>query len=209
MDKKESEQIINQTIADYNLISAKFSSTRRNLSQDLIDLGSQVGSKDDILDYGCGNGRLCQLFKPDQYLGVDASEELVDIARKLHPDYTFNLVKPSVLPVGKTFNVVFCLSVIHHLPDENCQLELLRNIHHSLSRSGKLVLLSWNIDSSDSIVSIPFKTEQHEIVRNIFSFSLDHLRSLIELSGFSILSSRIAPRNSGRHSNLEVIAQKN
>ena len=59
----KSQEIINKTIADYNLIATKFSSTRLSLSPDLINLGKIAGLDDKILDYGCGNGRICQLFK--------------------------------------------------------------------------------------------------------------------------------------------------
>jgi trans-aconitate methyltransferase len=44
-----------------------------------------------ILDYGCGCGRYTQYFPKDKYLGVDGHKDNIKTARKLYPDYKFEL----------------------------------------------------------------------------------------------------------------------
>lgn len=208
MDKKDAKQIIDQTIADYNLIAEKFSSTRRTIPDDLRILAKEAGEKDKVLDYGCGNGRLCELFSCQNYLGADASTELIKIAKFLHPGYHFEQIKPGGLPSKQDFDAIFCLSVIHHFPDRSNQLKLLNNLHQLLNNAGKLIITSWLIDQSDQINIVPFSDGKTIINRQIFSFSQNNLEELLSEAGFSIYSSKITPRNRGRYSNIEIIAKK-
>lgn len=203
-----SQKLINKTIADYNLIATKFSSTRNSLSHDLIELSKIAGPNDEILDYGCGNGRLCQLFKSENYLGVDPSIELIKIARNKYPDYRFELIEPSAMPKGNNYDMIFCLAMIHHLPDHQTQSQLISDLAGILKPDGKLILTSWCLDQSDTMIEMPFKSGDTIIKRQIFSFSQSNLESLIKSSCLQILSSKITPRNRGVYSNIEIIAQK-
>lgn len=44
------------------------------------------------LDVGCGYGRLSELF--DNYVGVDTSVEMINLAKKLHPSKKFIHIPP-------------------------------------------------------------------------------------------------------------------
>lgn len=208
MDKKTADKIIAQTIADYNLIATKFSSTRSKLSPDLVELAQLADENGLVLDYGCGNGRFCQLFAKDRYLGADASQELIKIARVLHPEYEFTQVEPGKMPTQDKFSTIFCLSMIHHLPDKTTHKALLDNFLRSLLIGGRLILTSWYLDGQDHLLEVPFKDDSTQITRQIFSFSKENLESLIHESGFEINKSSITPRNRGRYSNIEIVAQK-
>jgi len=203
----EQKTIIYKTIADYNLIATKFSSTRSSLSQDLIELGKIARTDDVVLDYGCGNGRLCQLFNTRNYLGVDPSAELIKLAKTKYSDYHFKLIKPCEIPEGESFDIIYCLAVIHHFPDEETQRQLINGLGGILKAGGKLVLTAWCLDQSDSIIEIPFKSGDVTIQRQIFSFSQANLELLTKSSGLQILSSKNTPRNRGVYSNIEIIAQ--
>ena len=43
-----------------------------------------------VLDYGCSSGALAELCRPEAYLGVDISEEALEVARASHPGYEFD-----------------------------------------------------------------------------------------------------------------------
>lgn len=201
-------EIINQTISDYNLIAAKFSSTRNKLSPDLIHLAKKAGGRGKILDYGCGNGRLCRLFNPENYLGVDPSVELINIAKQQHPTYNFDLIKPCAMPKSGNFDIIFCLATIHHFPDRNSQTNLLNNFHTKLKQNGKLILTAWHLGGRKKIISVPFRDDCLIIERQIYSFDLDELKQIVGKCGFKITTANIVPRNKGIYSNIEIIAQK-
>ena len=75
-----------------------------------------------ILDYGCGTGRHTCLFAENKYLGVDIIPELLAIAEKDHPNYTFS----SLLKIGDVpafdFEIFFTSTVLQHNSDETLEL---------------------------------------------------------------------------------------
>ena len=78
-----SKDIIHKTRQDYNLIAPRFSGTRYDLWEELKPFKRLVKNGQNILDWGCGNGRLLFLFldKNIKYFGLDQSEELLKIAK--------------------------------------------------------------------------------------------------------------------------------
>lgn len=46
----------------------------------------------EIVDIGCGYGRLCTAFDPEQYIGLDISPNAVAEARRLNPSYEFEII---------------------------------------------------------------------------------------------------------------------
>lgn len=49
----------------------------------------EIKPTDKVLDAGCGYGRSSIFFSPDQYIGVDFSPDLIELANKKHPKYSF------------------------------------------------------------------------------------------------------------------------
>lgn len=52
-------------------------------------LGELVGGED-VIEIGCGYGRLVEAFSPKQYAGVDINPAGVEEARNRNPEYTFH-----------------------------------------------------------------------------------------------------------------------
>lgn len=202
--------LINKTISDYNLIADKFSSTRKFISEDLINIAQQINKNQSILDYGCGNGRMAQFFSPSRYLGVDASESLIRLARKQCNSHKFELVEPSQFNDTWKFDNIICLSVIHHLPSKKTQIEFIKGLHNSLKVGGKIIITAWNKFQYNNrgLIDVPFGSEKTKIVRKIYAFSLSELTKIIENEGFRIVSAKCIPRNRGLHSNIEIKALK-
>lgn len=70
-----------------------------------------------VLDVGCGYGRLSEYFT--NYTGIDASEEMIKLATKLHPDKNFIWAKFGEM--DKKYDLVFevmCLSSLGVKPEE-------------------------------------------------------------------------------------------
>jgi SAM-dependent methyltransferase len=70
------------------------------------------------LDYGCGIGRCSDNF--ENYLGVDASEEILNIAKEMHPDKNYLLLQEPWLPkeLDFDFELFFTTTVLQHNSDE-------------------------------------------------------------------------------------------
>jgi SAM-dependent methyltransferase len=69
-----------------------------------------------VLDVGCGYGRLCRAFKPENYIGVDVNPKAIDKAKERNPEYRFEHIKPGAeLPKTGT---ALLYTVAGHIPDE-------------------------------------------------------------------------------------------
>jgi SAM-dependent methyltransferase len=92
-----------------------------------------------LLDAGCGSGRtLDELADYGRVSGVDLSPEAVEAARRRgHEDVHVARVEDLPFP-DATFDVVTCLDVVEHTPDDRATLaELLR-----VTRPGGLLLVT-------------------------------------------------------------------
>lgn len=62
MKTETAQKILEKTKRDYEQLAEEFSNTRANLWFELQELAKYVKGGDKILDLGCGNGRLYELF---------------------------------------------------------------------------------------------------------------------------------------------------
>ncbi|MBL7156324.1 MAG: class I SAM-dependent methyltransferase [Candidatus Pacebacteria bacterium] len=84
MNEKYAKYLLNKTQSDYNRIAEHFSKTRTSIWKELEYFLQFVSGGESVLDLGCGNGRLLNLFKDKNiiYVGIDNSEKLIKIAEK-------------------------------------------------------------------------------------------------------------------------------
>jgi SAM-dependent methyltransferase len=98
-----------------------------------------------ILDYGCGQGRLCgELIAAgfSNVIGVDFSPEMIRAARERLPAATFTVNDGHSLPYADSgFDAVLLFAVLTCIPDDRAQLDLVREIRRVL-RPGGLLLIS-------------------------------------------------------------------
>ena len=66
-----------------------------------------------IVEMGCGTGRLCEAFPPDQYVGIDISEAALASARWNHRGYRFEL------PDGQAGDTALLYTVLLHIADDD------------------------------------------------------------------------------------------
>lgn len=73
-----------------------------------------------VLDFGSGVGTNCSMFKPSNYIGIDCNLKRVRYAKYLYPNYNFDVIKDSHVPLpGNSVDYVIVVSVLHHItPDE-------------------------------------------------------------------------------------------
>lgn len=93
-----------------------------------------------VLDLGCGNGHLTAQLKEKGYnvLGMDDSIDMLETARKNHPDIEFLQGNAVDFKLIKRVDGIFSNAVFHWI-DKNKQQQMLKNIAANLVQGGKLV----------------------------------------------------------------------
>lgn len=93
-----------------------------------------------VLDLGCGNGRLTKALydKGFSVKGIDASGELLKIARKIYPDIQFIQADATSFDLAEPVDVVFSNAVFHWI-DERKQTDMLECVNRALKENGQFV----------------------------------------------------------------------
>jgi len=87
------------------------------LASDLIDLLAPQPAER-VLDLGCGTGDLTQQLAGAgaRPFGVDASQDMIDEARRKHPNLTFEVGDGQELRFEREFDAVFSNAALHWMP---------------------------------------------------------------------------------------------
>lgn len=91
-----------------------------------------------VVDLGCGNGALTQKLSERGFsvLGLDASGEMLALAKELHPGLEFRLADATSFHLEEKADVIFSNAVFHWIDDQRA---LLRCIADNLKPGGQLV----------------------------------------------------------------------
>ncbi len=144
---------------------------------------------ENILDLGCGTGDLAAKIQEEgaTVLGVDASESMVEQARKEYPAVQFEQQDASQLNFNEEFEAVFSNATFHWI--EN-QKGLLSGIFKALKPNGRLVAEFGGKGNIKAIVDgINTAAEQlglsEMVISNFWFFpSVNHYATLLEAAGF-------------------------
>ena len=130
--------------------------TRRGWPLGFERILPHLRSAANVLDVGCGNGRLLSFLTEHgwhgRYLGVDSSAGLIAAAeqnRELRPaEASFRLVdllSPhwAVTPAGFAPDAIACLAVLHHIPGAAHRARLVAECADLLEPGGILIISVW------------------------------------------------------------------
>lgn len=148
--KQKTQKILTQVQSIYNQIASDFSDTRGKWWQGFGGFNEYIKDGDSVLDLGCGNGRMADIFVDHniEYLGVDNSDELIKLAQKRfkdNPSYKFEVGDALTINYQNQFDLVLMIAVLHHIPTRELRLKVLKNICNSLKPGGRLVISNWNL----------------------------------------------------------------
>ena len=165
MDIETQKKLLELVKKNYEEIADKFNETRKKhlepLWSELVNLARQIKDGSKVLDVGCGNGRLLEVFKNKEikYLGVDSNEKLIELARSRFPKFQFTV--GDILELGKipeiNFNFVFCVAVLHHLPGTDLRVAALKQLKNKIISDGKIIITVWNLWSQIKFRKLIFK----------------------------------------------------
>jgi len=212
---------------DYNLISEDFSRTRQNPWPETKFLFDNIKRGNKILDLGCGNGRFYQFLKDKDidYIGIDSSLRLIEKAKERYPDVDFRAADALNLPFSdNSFDKVFSIAVLHHIPSKEFRLKFLREAKRVLKNKGTLILTVWKlrrkeewllffkytflklIDKSKLDFKDILKPWGNKTLRYYHWFSERELIKLVKKEGFKIKEVGIVKNKKGNRQNIYLIA---
>lgn len=233
MNEKYAAYLLEKTKDDYNTIADHYAGTRSFISPDLKKVGSYASDNEKVLDLGCANGRLIEIFKGRKidFFGVDFSDKLIDLAKNKYPSACFKTADALDLPFPNNyFDKVYSISVLHHIPSQDKRIKYLKESYRVLKPGGWLILRVWNfwqkkegwklffnyallklagrskMDFYD--ILLPWKNSQGQTIveRYFHCFTKRRLARLAKQAGFSLKKKYI--EGQGRQSNIYIIAEK-
>ena len=196
----------------------------------LVDDYVIAGEK--ILDLGCGNGRLFEFLRDKKidYIGIDNSEKLIEIAKKRYPKARFQVADVLNLPFPDNFfDKIYSIAVLHHIPSEEFRLQFLKEARRVLKPGGLLILTVWDLWRKPSFRKKIYKSILLKIIgrskldfydilisgmgmRDFYfhCFRKRGLEDLVKKGKFKIKESGIitVPLKKRKNSNFYIIAEK-
>ncbi len=164
---------------------------------------SKLKNNQSVLDVGCGNGKLVSgLPEGVEYLGTDFSKTLLDEAQKLYPKHKFvygDVVDPKHwVDLGK-YDAIFCVAVLHHIPEKKQQIYILKECRKHLKKGGFLYLTVWNLWQEkflqyqiDDHFEVPYNTKWK---RYCVAYDVQTLTDLMTEAGLTVEEMFFADRD--------------
>lgn len=200
----------------YQTFAEDFSATRQRLQPGVVQVLDAVPLTSRVLDLGCGNGQVAAYLSArghtGAYLGVDSSQNLVEIARQQPLENASFLQTDLTAPdwdtrlPAKPHELILCFAVMHHIPSHALRLQFLHKVHMLLAPQGRFILSNWQFLASDRLREriLPWETihlsdadvDPHDYLldwrrggtgyRYVHFFTNKELNALAEEAGFKI-----------------------
>jgi len=215
MNTKTIENLQHIVRDNYESIASDFNETRKKpLWPALADILRSVQDGQSALDVGCGNGRLLEAMTimNIEYLGIDQSRELIALAQRNYPTYSFGV--GDILSIHnvteKKYDWVTSIAVLHHIPGEEHRLKALRELKERMNDDGRIILTVWNLWRHKKYKNLIWKfawqkiigkhemdfgdilfswKNQDDVVNNLryyHAFTVRDLKKLVQKSGLKI-----------------------
>lgn len=154
-------QLIDLNRGFYRGFAAPFAATRMRLQPGVLRAVELIPRDAGVLDLGCGTGELASALRhaghTGGYTGIDASAELLAIARARHPSEADHFLEDDLVSPGwearvpGPFDCVTAFAVLHHIPSERLRAAVARSMGKLLAPDGRVILSVWNFTASERL----------------------------------------------------------
>ena len=238
MEKEYAAYLLKKTKDNYNQIADNFSRYRtKPWSEVKFLFDDYIKPGDKVLDLGCGRGQFLEFLrgKNVEYIGVDFSEKLIEIAKKQDPEAKYQVADVLRLPFPDDyFNKVYAIALFHHIPSKELRIQALKEIERVLKEKGLSIFTVWNLWQKKKTRKLIYKfallkifgkskLDFEDILMDwermkdcyFHCFTKNELRKLLEKAQFSIIKDgevlvglERKKRPNLPNSNLYVVAEK-
>jgi 2-polyprenyl-3-methyl-5-hydroxy-6-metoxy-1,4-benzoquinol methylase len=147
----------------------------------------------EVLDVGCGYGTFCIMLSEKRpkikITGIELDKDRVIKAKNRIKSLDIELLNADAtnFEIGKNFDIIICLDLIHHIPYENHAC-LLNNLNKQLKRGGLLIVK--DMDNRPFIKYLWNNLQDIVMTKStVFSYmSKDKMVTLLQDGGFKVES---------------------
>ncbi len=206
MKAKTAKELLKKVKEDYSKIAPEFDETRKFLWPEFEFFKKHLKNNLTILDFGCGNGRLYELFENINYIGIDNNKEFISLAQKNYPSAKFVLGDLIEMLSPYQADLIFSIAAFHHVPSLALRKKSIHTLRQNLMKNGLLIITVWNLFQKKyfkyilkSIFNFFIKFGKYDwndtfipwgksgIKRYYHAFTPSELKRLFQKNGFEIL----------------------
>jgi len=148
MKKETVKQLREKVVLGYDEFAKDWDTTRRYAWPEFEMIKSKLKKNLKVLDLGCGNGRFFEICEKMgvEYVGLDNSKKLIELAKKNYPKGKFLVGDALSLPFeNENFDLVVSFAVVHHVPAFDNQIKFMDEVARVLRKNGEFFVTTWNI----------------------------------------------------------------
>lgn len=141
------------------------------------------------------------VWKIKNYLGIDNSAGMIAEARKLHPDYQFEVCPMESLSISEylkwdSYDAIIFLASFHHLETREERIQVLKDIQKYLAPNGAIYMTNWNLREQPRYEKShrwdgDYDIKIGEFSRYYHGFTVEELAELFETTGYQIVENRV------------------
>ncbi|RLE39309.1 hypothetical protein DRJ17_01150 [Candidatus Woesearchaeota archaeon] len=200
------EQELKDTIAVYDKFAKEYAeyNFQKIVQFPLNEFISFLPKKAKVLDVGCASGRDVQYLIEDGFdtIGIDASKNLIDEAKKRVPEGKFKVMDMFNMSFEDgIFDGVWCHATFCHCLKKNA-LDLLKEYKRVLKTKG-IIYIGLREGDGERMVTY---SKSGNLPRFFAFYKLDELTALMKQAGFHIIRAYSERENS--YNWLNVFAEK-
>ena len=235
MNDSQAKKIMKNLQNLYEQIADDFSESRAAPWPEFHFFKKFISEGDDVVELGCGNGRAYQFLreKKIEYLGIDFSKKLLDIARKRYPDTSFQRQDLTDMRLeNKKYDAVISVASLHHIPSKRLRKKVFKKISVALKDDGILIFSVWYLwrwkffrEIMTSVLRSIFTLGRYEwndifrrwkgneftvkpLYRYYHAFTQREIEILLRESGFEVIEHQISEDPSGHRRNYLFACRK-
>ena len=193
MKQETIERLLALNQAFYERSAPAFSKTRGAPWPGWARLLDRFSAPLTVLDLGCGTGRFfAELERRNlvrDYLGVDMSDALLEVAREAHPAARFEHADAtSIQTVG--FDLVVAFGLLHHLPSSSLRVRFAASLRAHLGEGGIACVTFWRFADRPRFQSrmLPWGFDDREPGDHLLAFGTEGPRYCHHASNEEIAS---------------------